>query len=353
MATATRDVTVTAAVFRGCRHAVAGGGTYPSFGARVVGNTVYGGRSAAYAANYAFDCHEDCWGWTFERNSVHGDPRTGGLTIRGSFTVVAFNTIRNSGLAGIQVQNLDTGGSYSRGNKILSNIIDTPASAGISVGGAVATPQYAVEVSGNDIQSPGATAGIYATGVDGLVITRNQIRHGAAANVNGIYLNGSAASAGNRCESVQVAENIITAPTGIGIRCAYTETLNITSNEVAASASQAVNLLSCNGVAVVGGTLEVSAATASGVYIDGSNKVAVSGVTARQTATPTGSSAGVRMLNATADVAVSGGIYSGFATGVLSASPANYITVAGVNARNCTTSVNIAASANTAAAGNL
>lgn len=171
--------------------------------------------------------------------------------------------------------------------------------------------------------------------------------------MNGIYLNGSAASAGNRCESVQVAENIITAPTGIGIRCAYTETLNLTSNEVAASASQAVNLLSCNGVAVVGGTLEVSAATASGVYIDGSNKVAVSGVTARQTATPTGSSAGVRMLNATADVAVSGGIYSGFATGVLSASPANYITVAGVNARNCTTSVNIAASANTAAAGNL
>lgn len=35
------------------------------------------------------------------------------------------------------------------------------------------------------------------------------------------------------------------------------------------------------------------------------------------------------------------------------AEAANYITAAGVNARNCTTSVNIAASANTAAAGNL
>ena len=355
-ATATRNVIFENASLRGCRHAVSGGGTYPSFYTTVRGCNVDGGRSAAYAVNYALDCHEDCVGWVFDGNTVSGANTatgTAGIVVRGQKTRVVNNTIIASAIHGILLQNFDTGGSYSIGAEVSGNVIISPRQRGISVGGTSTTPWSFVTISDNIIENPGDTAGIYASVLTNATISGNQIKCGAAANVSGVYLAGTAASTGSRCESVAVVGNTVNAPGSFGIRGLYADGMTVAGNHVIASGGNAVNLVNCNEVTVTGDKLQVSASTASGVYIDATTKVAVSGVVAENTVAPAGASVGVRMVNATSDVAVTGGVYSNFATGVLSAAPADYITVAGVNARNCTASVNVAASANTAVAANL
>lgn len=354
--TATRNFEVVGAAFRNCRHAVAGGGTYPAIHVLVKKNFVDGNRSSALAATYALDCHEDTLYWIFDSNHVSGantTTGTSGILVRGQKARVINNTVTNSQQYGILIQNFDTGGSSSVGAIVTGNIITKPRLDGIVVLGATATPQSQIIIKGNQIYSPGSD-GITLWGTTYALVAGNLLYDVNGSSKSAIRLVGTAATAGNFCKHITVQGNISTASALNGLRADYADSLVVSNNQFLATVSESISLANCTEVSVNGGKLSTSGATRSGVYISASTKVAVNGIMAENTNTASGAASGVYILGASEDVTVAGSVFNGFVRGVYSASPANYISVAGVNGRNCTTaSVDVSASANTAVAGNL
>jgi hypothetical protein len=352
--TATRDFKVEKASFRNCRHAVAGGGSYPAIAVTIARNLVAGNRSAAYTASYSLDCHEDCLYWIFDGNHVSGETSTtgsGGILVRGQKTLVINNVISNAYQYGIYVINFDTTG-YGIGNSIFNNIIINPRVDAIAVIGSTTSPQYDVRIGNNYIDTSGGD-GITLFGVTKATISGNTVKN-LGANRSGIRLVGTAATAGNRCVNTIVSNNTVDTPTLYGIRADFADTLTCSGNIVLASANDAIRLTSCSNVSITGGLLTTPYTFGSAVSLSASTKVSVSGVTAYNTGTATSISSGVYMFGASTDIAISGCQFSAFNRGVFSASPANYISAVGINARtSVTATVDVSASANTSLAGNL
>ena len=352
---ATRDFEVRNAYFTGCRHAVAGGSFYPAAHVLIKDCHVAGGRAPSLAPTYQLDCHEDCIYWVFDGNHVNGDNATtgcSGILIRGQKAKVVNNTITNAHQNGIRVENFDSPSVVSD-VIIRGNTITRPRLGGISVIGSATAPVYDVSITGNKVHAPGDDA-ISLSGTVRAVIENNQIANILNANDSAIRLVGTALTLGSQCKDFVIAGNTCENTTFAAVRADFAEGVVIAGNEFNSSFSNVVSLTSCTEVSVTGNHLTTSSATASGVLISASTRVSVAGGVFKNTATPSSSSSGVVIIGASTDVSVTGVTAVNFRYGVLSASPADFITVAGVNARTRTVaSVDVAASANTAVAGNL
>jgi parallel beta-helix repeat protein len=353
-ASATRNVQVARNSFRNCRHAVAGGGAYPSIATLVTANVVAGNRADSYTYSAALDCHEDCIGWVFDGNHISGNNSstgTQGILVRGSRTRVVNNIINASATYGVYVRNYDSTSS-STGTVISGNVITAARSGGIVVQGLAGSLQNEIVIANNLIQSP-QDEGIMLYGTSYAVISGNVIRGVTTSGKSGIRLVGTAATSGNQCAQVVISGNIVDTPALHGVRVDYGESVTVTGNRVISAGQHGLYFANSNDITASDNKVSTSGAAYSGVYLTATTKAALAGNTTKQLATASGSASGISLLGATTDVSVIGGIYDGFVYGVRSASPADYITVCGVNGRGCTNSVDVAASANTAAAGNL
>jgi polygalacturonase len=352
---ATRNLKVEKASFRNCRHAIAGGGSFPSIGVIITKNVVTGDRGPLYPLSYSLDCHEDCLYWTFDGNYVSGVSTvtgSGGILVRGQKTLVTNNVVVNAHQYGILIQNFDATG-FGIGNSILNNTIINSRLDGIVSLGSTSSPQYNVTIKNNYIAVTGGD-GITLFGTTDSIISGNTVKGLIGVSKSGIRLVGTAATAGNRCVNVAIANNSVDAPSLYGIRADFANTLSISGNLITATANDGVRLTSCSNVSIAGGVISTTYNFGSAVSLSASTKVAINGVTAYNTTTASSISAGVYMSGASTDISISGCQFSSFNRGVYSASPANYITVVGVNARSSVTaSVDVSASANTAVTGNL
>jgi polygalacturonase len=352
---ATRNCKVEKASFRNCRHAIAGGGNFPSIGVIITKNVVTGDRGPLYPLSYSLDCHEDCLYWTFDGNYVSGVSTvtgSGGILVRGQKTLVTNNVVVNAHQYGILIQNFDATG-YGLGNSILNNTIINSRLDGIVSLGSTASPQYNVTIKNNYIAVTGGD-GITLFGTTDSIISGNTVKGLIGVSKSGIRLVGTAATAGNRCVNAAIANNSVDAPSLYGIRADFANTLSISGNLITATANDGVRLTSCSNVSIAGGVISTPYNFGSAVSLSASTKVAINGLTAYNTTTASSNSSGVYMSGASTDISISGCQFSSFNRGVYSVSPANYITVVGVNARSSvTTSVDVSASANTSVAGNL
>lgn len=354
--TATREFKVEKASFRNCRHAVAGGGSYPAIAVTIARNLVAGNRSAAYPASYSLDCHEDCLYWIFDGNHVSGETSTtgsGGILVRGQKTLVVNNVISNAYQYGILAQNYDTTG-YSIGTAIFNNTIVNSRLDGIVVNGSTASPQYDIRIGNNYLDSVGGD-GITLFGVTKAAVTGNTIKNMTGASRSGIRLVGTAATAGNRCSNVVISNNTVDAPTLYGIRADFSDTVTVIGNTVLASANDGIRFTSCTSTAILGNNLNTGYSLGSAVALSACTKASVSGVVGANTSgAASGIASGVYLSGASTDISISGCQFSAYNRGVYSVSPANYISVVGVNARtSVTTTIDVSASANTSLAGNL
>jgi hypothetical protein len=354
-ADATRDIRIINAKFRNCRHAVSGGGTYPSIETVVSKCFVDGNRSPSLTASYSLDCHEDCVYWTFDKNHVAcGDTSTsnGGILVRGQKTRVVGNYISNSYQYGIYVINYDNPGG-SDGNVVSENVIVNTRLDGIVVQGSSTSVQTNVQITGNSLYGCGGE-GIVLYGTNYGVVADNVIVMSAVANKSGIRLVGTAATSGNQCKNIAIANNIIQSPTLYGIRVDYGDSISISNCQITQSTSDCIYLTNSVVASVIGCRLSTIGATRNGVQVNASTFVSIGNCVGKNTTTASAPSSGVYILGASEDVVVSGCVFDDFVRGVYSVSPANYINVVGVNGRNCTTAaVDVSASANTATAGNL
>ncbi|MDY0850406.1 right-handed parallel beta-helix repeat-containing protein [Bacillus thuringiensis] len=102
--------------FKNCRHAVAGGGTYPPTFTRVFQNNITDNQ-----LGFALDCHEPCFYWVFQENHINGC--IGGITARGQFNTIIDNAIMNGG-TGILLESYTVApfkeGDIVRGNRIVN-----------------------------------------------------------------------------------------------------------------------------------------------------------------------------------------------------------------------------------------
>ena len=353
-ASATRDCEVVGASMRNTRHGVAGGGTYPSIGTRVVHNYVDGNRSASLPSTYALDCHEDCLYWVFDGNHINGDSAStgaAGILVRGLKTTVINNTVTNSAQYGIYVINYNNpgnpGGAFIANNTIINCRVD-----GIVVEGSATSPQYDITITGNYVYALGE--GVTLFGTERAVISNNIIKAQIGATKSAIRLVGTAASTGNRCKDIVISGNLTTAPTLNGVKADYADSVSIAGNTFVAAAADVIALANCTNVDVGANRLSTPYNFGSAISLSACVGVAIAGVTAKNTGAASGTASGVYISGASTDISVSGCTFLAFNRGVYSVAPANYITAVGINGRTCvTTAVDVSASANTATAGNL
>lgn len=357
-ATATRDFIINGASFDGCRHAVAGGGTYPAIAARIKNCVVRGGRSSTYATSYQMECHEDCVFWVFDSNTVNGVNSTngatgGGIMVRGQNTTVTNNTITNSHQYGILLQNFDASGSTSTGAIVKGNTITNPRLDGIVILGSASTPWSNVTIADNSISVINGE-GVVVYGSTEVDVSNNNIKILSGSNKSGVRLVGTSASFGNRVSNATISGNIISNPTLNGIRADYADTLVISGNVVLGAFSEVISLTNCTKAAINGNRLQTSSQTRSAVYLNACVSVTVNGCSGENISVASSVSSGVYILGASTDISVTGNNWHAFNRGIYSVSPANYITVTGNNSRtSITSSVDVSASANTSVYGNL
>lgn len=352
---ATRGMAIDNNDLRNCRHSVAGGGTYPSIGARVIRNRVDGNRAASYSATYALDCHEDCIGWVFDGNEVYGsNASTGssGILIRGSKTRVTNNIVTGAQQHGIYVRNYDST-TFSEDTIVSGNVVTAARLDGIVVYGTSTSLQKDVTISKNTVTGCGGD-GIVLYGTEGATVDGNVIKAPSVSNKSGVRLIGTADTEGNRCVDVTISDNTIKDATLYGVRAEYANGLVVKGNKISGSSNEPIYCASCIDVAITANRTRVAGATRGGILLSATTDAAVSGNVLRHIGTPSSVLAsGIVLSGATEDVVATGNRADGFQNGIHSVSPANHISAVGNRFRGCTSSVSLAASADVVNADNV
>ncbi|MBB4041418.1 hypothetical protein GGR34_003095 [Microvirga flocculans] len=128
--TATRNIDVADIYARNCRHAIAGGGTYPVHKINIqrVHSVACGLGSAA------IDCHEPCFDWVFRDCHVSGGDA--GYVLRGDRIHVSGGSIRRVAGRGVIVQNFLNRSDSQKDIVIDGLMINRTGGAAIMVGSA-------------------------------------------------------------------------------------------------------------------------------------------------------------------------------------------------------------------------
>jgi len=113
------------------RHAIAGGAFVGvvSLGFEFAGNGVFACGSTGQLT-WAVDCHEPCYHWKFIGNTITGC--YGGAVLRGPGTVFSSNTIRDTVVGGVHVQQFLNNSIGLPRITVSDNIIESTGSFGIS-----------------------------------------------------------------------------------------------------------------------------------------------------------------------------------------------------------------------------
>ena len=295
--------------FRNCRHSVSGGGVATVRGVSILNNRSFaGGRNSS-----DFDCHEPCFDWVFDGNTItQGNSSNGGMVIRGKNVKIINNTFNGGNGILIQTFIVDTNGQTGvliSGNATLgcnyAIKLDTTSSA---ISGVTIASNYLqdsdyqaiflddatdVTVSSNTIKGTADSSGTNGNAIDSrggsnIIIDGNW----SSSIANGIYIDASTA--------VAITGNNITANTG-----------NLSSRH-------GINVDDSSDVTIMGNTVSASANTA------GANGIQIY------------TSAGTSL-----DHVVTGNVVIDFDKGIRSVVSADYTICTSNNVRSCTNALKI------------
>lgn len=175
-----------------CRHAVAGGAFNGvlSLGYEFVGNDAFACGNAS-ALTWALDCHEPCYNWKFIGNTIEGCH--GGAVLRGPGTVFSLNTIRDTVVGGVHVQQFANNTTGLPRITVTDNVIENTGSNAIRALGHNSTASDKILqliVSGNQISGSGDHP-ILLDYAFGAVVSGNVIANTGGATRNAILLRNS------------------------------------------------------------------------------------------------------------------------------------------------------------------
>lgn len=311
---ACRELQLYGNTFTNCRHGIAGGGSRPSVLIQVINNKAYGCR-----INFAYDCHEPCFYWSFRGNLADGCK--GGIVVRGQYIVVDNNDIINSTGKGIRVESY-TSVTNQFGIVIRNNRIKYCQDIGIDIDGYQSRLREIV-VQGNVIDGT-VTKGINLYNFQSGEVSNNYILNTSGI---GIYAGGTS---GTRSSELTMRDNTVNYSASANIYLEFIDRILCSSNKTKNSTNrEGLFASSCNELQVDGGLFRDSCTY--GIYISGGIKHSVSNVRCSVTTDPNGD--GIRVANVT-DFSIIGGIYDGNPRFGIYITNSNYLIVRGVNARN-------------------
>lgn len=319
--------------FRNCRHSVSGGGVVTVRGVSILNNRSFAGG----LSTNDFDCHEPCFDWVFDGNTIaQGNGSLGGMVVRGKNIRVINNTFNGGNGALFQTFIVDTNGQtklIAGGNSFVNcNYgikLDTTSSAISQVritdnylensnfGAAILDDATNIVVSNNIINGTSDGTGTSGQGVDSrggsdIIISGNLI-HSIASD--GIYIIGSdkITISGNKAYDIQ----------DHGIFIDNGDTMVITGNHITANASEnAFN---------------------HGMAIDDVNDLTITGNVVKAFAN-TANSHGIQISQSAGtalDHIISSNVVIDCDKGIRSVSGADYTVITSNNVRSCTNATKI------------
>jgi hypothetical protein len=250
---ASRHVTVSENQFENCRHGVTGGGSPVSIWVRVVGNR------ASNMIDFAFDCHEETWWWTFEANHVTGG--NGGFTIRGQACTVRGNWIVRAGAHAIRVGNIDVNTDGCIGALVTDNVaIDCYGSGVMWEGTADCRNKGGLIANNRFVRCRLSNITVWLS--DNLTIGDNEYdgTYGSTGgDGNNIRLVGS--SSVSRCTNISIKGGTFRGSEYRWVRADYTDGLSISNPYIATVGATTTMLTSCTNTRVSGVTGPAAPAT--------------------------------------------------------------------------------------------
>ncbi|EJQ77819.1 right-handed parallel beta-helix repeat-containing protein [Bacillus toyonensis] len=311
---ACRELQIYENTLSNCRHGVAGGGARPSVLIQVFNNKAYGCR-----INFAYDCHEPCFYWSFRGNLADGC--NGGIVVRGQYIVIDNNDIINSTGKGIRVESY-TPVTNQFSITIRNNRIKYCQDIGIDIDGYQSRLREVI-VQGNVIDGT-VTKGINLYNFQSGEVSNNYILNTSGI---GIYAGGTT---GSRSSELTMRDNTVNYSASANIYLEFIDRILCSSNKTKNSTTrEGLFASTCNELQIEGGLFRDS--FTYGIYINGGNKHSISN--ARCSVTTDSNGDGVRVLNVT-DLSINGGIYDSNPRFGIYISGSNFLVVRGVNARN-------------------
>lgn len=325
---ATRDVVVEGLRAENCRHAVAGGRTYP-----VVFITVSNCSSddSGLSAK-AFDCHEPCFYWTFKDNKVTGGE--GGFVIRGQYITLRGNHVERTASNGIQVEMFITNTDGQSGIVIDGNTILNTGSNGILLDGTEGVIKHAV-ISNNVCRANELNA-IYTWLIQNVRIADNDTEGATGASGtqgNGYYIDGDTS---NHSQNVSITGCGSKGQPRSGILADFVDGLVISGFESEGNALHAIELTNCTDVDILGGGVEASGNAASNAVSSTScDRVSIIGLKGTGS-TSNATSDGVRASGTSkVDLTVVGCTFHNFGRAAVNVTGTDHVIIVGNNGRTC------------------
>ncbi|EJR88122.1 right-handed parallel beta-helix repeat-containing protein [Bacillus cereus] len=308
---ACREIQIYENTLSNCRHGIAGGGARPSVLIQVFNNKAYGCR-----INFAYDCHEPCFYWSFRGNLADGCK--GGIVARGQYIVIDNNDIINSTGKGIRIESY-TPVTNQFGITIRNNRIKYCQDIGIDIDGYQSRLREII-VQGNVVDGT-TTKGINLYNFQSGEVSNNYVLNTAGI---GIY------AGGNKSNELTMRNNTVNYSNSANVYLESTDRILFTSNKTKNSTTrEGLFASSCNELQIEGGLFRDS--YTYGIYINGGTKHSISNARCSVTADSNGD--GARISNVT-DLSINGGTYDGNPRFGIYISSSNYLVVRGVNARN-------------------
>lgn len=173
------------------RHAIAGGGFsgVVSLGFEFIGNDV-SACGFASALTWAVDCHEPCYNWKFIGNTISGCH--GGAVLRGPGTVFSSNTVRDTVVGGVHVQQFLTNSIGLPRITVSDNVIENTGSFGIrALGHGYGTDKIInLVLSGNQVSGTGDHA-ILLDYTFGATLSSNIVSNIGGSGRHAVYVRNS------------------------------------------------------------------------------------------------------------------------------------------------------------------
>jgi hypothetical protein len=227
------------------RHAVTGGGNPVSIHVNVVQGVAIDMRAAA------FDCHEECWWWTFDHCEAYGGDDAG-FGIRGQETTLISPKSHRAGNHGIHVKNYDTVTSGLRGPMIINPDIRDSADSNILWEGTTDCRILGGGIFGGSLRGANSGNNVTVWRSDDVTIAADEYdgATGSGGDGNNVRLVG--ASSSDRCTNVVIRPGTFRNAVARWLKADFTDALTFDSPYVVHSPTTASYLTSCTRVRKVG-----------------------------------------------------------------------------------------------------
>lgn len=283
----TRDSTVQNCWFYNCRHSVSGGSNpQPMY------NLIIGTKSVNCGiGTLALDCHEPCFWWTFQNNTVEGG--FGGLVARGQYTRIIGNHFSGGLSDGIRIRSYYDNSEGINGTIISGNTFN---GCGLSLDN-TQSPINNTTVEGNTFTF-GRFSAISGCGVNGITIDGNtfdsvQLNTGSEGSLLRFYGKsvtiGTADARGDN-KRIVITNNVFRKALRHGLFVTYTDGLIINGNTIGefvnnTTGVNGINLLECtdvsmsdNDVSMLSGYFAIAVENSDNVSIKGGYLIGGSGL---------------------------------------------------------------------------